>query len=96
MCRLGALGAQPHDEGTDMWIKDRYVANMQRALGRTWAALLTAVAMLSAGIAVASASDWIGGSRNAALVALGGAAFATVAGVQAYWARAGTSQRASA
>jgi hypothetical protein len=79
-----------------MWIKARYGATMQRALGRTWAALLTALAMISAGIAVASASDWIGGRHDAAFVALAGAAFATVTGVQAYWARAGTSQPASA
>lgn len=73
-----------------MWIKAQHAPTLYRALGRTRAALFTAVAMLSAGIAAASVSDWIGGNSGAALMALTGAALATVAGVQAYRAHAGT------
>jgi hypothetical protein len=52
--------------------------------------------MLSAGIAAVSMSDWLEGRRDAAFVALAGAAFAVVTGVQAYGAGAGTVRHASA
>jgi hypothetical protein len=84
------LGTHDFDEGFDMWIETRHGPSLHGVLGRTRAALLTAVAMFSAGIAAASVSDWFDGHSGAATVALAGAALAAVAGAQAYWARAGS------
>jgi hypothetical protein len=57
---------------------------------RIRAAIFTALAMVSAGIAVAGLSEWIAGSPGAALVAIAGAAVAVFAGVRAYRNRAGS------
>jgi hypothetical protein len=77
-------------------IETRHESALHRAFGRTRAALLTAVAMLSAGIAAASVNDWIDGHPGAAAVALAGAAVAAVAGARAYRARAGSHQPTTA
>lgn len=73
-----------------MWIKAQHPPALYRALGRTRAALFTAAAMVSAGIAAVSVNDWIGGNSRAALMALTAATLATAAGVQAFRAHGGT------
>jgi len=80
-----------HEERPDMWKETRHEATQHRGHGRIRAALLTAVAMLAAGIAVAGMSEWLAGDTRSAGVALGGAAVAAFAGWRAFRARGASS-----
>jgi hypothetical protein len=79
-----------------MWNQPRHGSTLHRALGHIRAVLLTALAMLSAGVAAASVSEWRDGNSEAGLLALAGGAFAAITGARAFWARGGTDEGAHA